>query len=455
MRRLFSLFPALPTSLLPAITLALALTLALLPRAEAAVEIQNVTSPAGQTAWLVEDRSIPMLALELIFPGGAVLDTEETLGAVALMTALLEEGAGDLDAQGFAVALEDTAGSIGFDAGRDSVTLTIRALSENRDDVLALARLALAAPRFDDAALERVRAQMIAARERSARNPNSIAGQAFAELAYRDHPYARPSDGTPESLAALTRDDILAAHRTAIRRGGVLVGAAGDISATELGHLIDTLLDGLPETASELPPYAEFMAPPGITVIDHPGPQSVLHFGHAGIRRDDPDFIAAFVMNEVFGGGRFGTRLMTELRQRRGLTYGIGTSLASGQSGDLFVGRFSTENARVAEAIALLRNEWAWLAEGGITQDDLDRVQTYLTGAYALRFDGNESIAGIMASMQFQGFDIDYVNIRNDLVRAVTLEQVHGIASRMIDPEALVIVIVGRPEGVDGTQPLD
>jgi zinc protease len=416
---------------------------------QAEIDIQPVTSEDGFEAWLVEERSIPFVAIEVVFPGGAVLDPEEKLGVTSLMTSLLGEGAGEMDSQAFGAALEATAGSVSFSSGRDSVSLSIRALTENRDEVMALARLALTEPRFDDAALERVRAQTIASLERDARNPNAIASRAFNELAFAGHPYARPADGTPESVAALTREDVVAAHHAALTRDRVLVGAAGDISAAELGALLDALLGDLPEATLDLPDYAEFTAPGGITLVEHPGPQSVIAFGHAGIRRDDPDFMAAFVMNEIFGGGRFGTRLMRELREIRGLTYGIGTSVATGQHGDTFQGRLSVDNARAGEVVELLRDEWEWLEAGGITQADVERVQTYLTGAYPLRFDGNASIAGILASMQFQGFDIDYVNVRNDLVRAVTLDDVHRVAQRMIDPEGLHFVVVGQPQGLD------
>lgn len=427
--------------------LALALTFATPLHAE--IAIQPVTSEQGFSAWLSEERSIPFVAIEIIFPGGANLDPEEAGGAVALMTGLLSEGAGDLDAQEYAAALETLAGSVSFSAGRDSVSLSIQALSENRDQVIELARLALMEPRFDEPALARARAQQMSSLERATRNPNTIASRAFNEMAYEGHPYERPSDGTLETVAELNRDAITAAHQTALTRDRVLVGAAGDISADELGDILDRLLTDLPEATTPLPDYADFTAPPGVSVIPFDGPQSVIAFGHAGLPRDDDDFMAAFVMNEIFGGGRFGTRLMHELRETRGLTYGVGTSLASAAHGDSFQGRLSTDNSRVGEVVNLLRSEWGWLAEGGITEADLERIKTYLTGAYPLRFDGNGSIASILASMQFQGFDIDYVNIRNDLVQALTLDDLHRVANRLIKPDALHFVIVGQPEGLD------
>lgn len=439
---------ALTTRLSAAAAPALALLLAATPlRAE--IDITPVTSPGGIEAWLVEEPSIPFVAIEIFFEGGAVLDPQGAEGAVALMTALLSEGAGELDAQGFAAATENLAAGISFDSGRDSLRLSIRALSENRDEVIALARSALREPRFDEHALQRERARQLAALERDARNPMRIATSEFDARAFAGHPYARPADGTAESVAALTRDDIETVHRAALARDRLHIGAAGDITAEELGALLDDLLGNLPAEGGALPDYAEFVAEPGITVIDHPGPQSLILFGHAGIHREDPDFIAAFVMNDLFGSGRFGTRLMRELRERRGLTYGAGSWLASNAFGDAFQGRVSTDNTRAGEVVALLRQEWAWLAGGGVSAEELESAQTYLTGAYPLRFEGNASIARILASMQLQGFDIDYVNRRNDLVRAVTLEDIHRVAARLADPEALHFIIVGRPEGLE------
>lgn len=427
-------------------TLALGLTLAL---PAAAIEITEVTSPMGRTGWLVQDDSIPFASIEVIFTGGTSLDAPTRAGAVSLMTSLLTEGAGDLDAQGYAAAMESLAGTVGFDARRDSVALSIRALSENRDQVIDLALLAITEPHFDQVSLERVRGQTVASLERAARNPDTLAGRRFAELGYSGHAYSRPSSGTPDTVAALTLDAVLEAHRAVFNRDLVYFGAAGDISPEEFGAFMDRLLGDLPTSNTPLPEYRSFDAPPGVTVVDFDGPQSVIQFGHSGIRWDDPDFMPAFVMNEIFGGGGFGSRLMRELRETRGLTYGVYTGLSSGRFGDSFGGRFSTANETVGQAIDLVREQYEWLANGGVTQEDLERIQTYLTGAYPLRFDGNEAIAGILASMQFQQFPLNYVNVRNDLVRAVTLEDIHRVARRLARADDLQFVVVGRPQDLE------
>ncbi len=422
--------------------------------AQALVPVEPVVSPGGLSAWLVEERSIPMVALEVIFPGGAALDAHEALGATALMAALLTQGAGALDAKAFAEALEETAGQIRFETGRDSVSLSIKALSDNLDEVIELARLALLEPRFDPADVERIRAQTLAALERDARNPAVIAAQTLAALGFREHPYGRPADGTPETVRRLDREAIRAAHARAIHRAPVYVGAAGDIDAVRLGALLDRLLGDLPNKPPPSPAFASFSAEPGVRVVAHPGPQAFIAFGHGGIARDDPDFLTAFVLNELFGGSRFSTRLTRVLREERALTYGVGTGLSAGPHGDSFQGRLSTDNARAAEAIEQIRQEWRWLAEGRFSDAELEETKRYLTGAYPLRFDGNAAIAGILASMQFQGFPIDYVNIRNDLIRAITPEEARRVAARLVRPQDLVFVVVGRPEGLSSTGPV-
>lgn len=415
----------------------------------AAVEIQEVTSPEGFEAWLVEEHSIPFVALEIRFKGGASLDPEGKRGAVNLMTGLIEEGAGDMDARAFIEARDELAASFSFDVHDDALSVSARFLTENRDEAVALLREALVNPRFDEEAVERVRAQVLSGIRSELNDPNRIAGHAFDKLAFGDHPYGSARDGTLESVAALTRDDMVAAHKAVLAKDRVYVGAAGDITAEELGGIIDTLLADLPETGAPMPETAELSLTGGVTLVPFETPQSVTLFGHVGIDRDDPDFFAAYVANEIFGGGGRQSRLSDEVREKRGLTYGVGTFLADYDYADLLLGQFASANDRMAEAIAVVRQEWERISNEGVTEAELEEIKTYLTGAYPLRFDGNGPIARIMVGMQMQGLTPDYINTRNDKVNAVTLDDVKRVSARIYRPEELRFVVVGQPDGVD------
>ncbi len=427
--------------------LAIAVLLFALP-ARAEMVIRDVTSPGGIHAWLVEDRSIPFVALEIRFRGGANLDPAGKRGVTNLMTGLIEEGTGDLDSQGFAAARDALAAEFSFDAGNDALSVSARMLTENRDAGVDLLRQALTAPRFDAISLERVRGQVLSNIASNDEDPEQVASRAFDAMAWGDHPYGSDPDGTAASVAALTRDDILAAHKAAIAHDRIYVAASGDISATDLGLLLDKLLGDLPATGAPLPPKGAWGLTGGVTVKDYPVPQSVVLFGHEGIKRNDPDFFAAFILNEVLGGGRFSARLMTEVREKRGLTYGIGTWIAPLDLGEWIGGQFSSDNTKVAEAISIVRAEWDRAATGGITPKELATAKTYLTGSYPLRFDGNGAIANILVGMQMEGLPIDYPVSRNAKIDAVTLADVVRVAKRVLRPDALHFVVVGKPVGL-------
>ncbi len=431
--------------LLSAIGLA---AMAALP-ARATVDIVPVTSPGGIQAWLVEDPSIPFMALEIRFQGGASLDPEGKRGATYLMTGLLEEGAGDLDSQAFAARSEELAASISFDVYDDALSISTRFLTETRDATIAHLRAALVDTRFDQDAIERVRAQVLQGIENKAKDPEDIASATFSGLAYGNHPYATGYEGTLESVAALSRDDLIAARDAVIARDRIFVGASGDITGPELGVLLDRLFSDLPETGGSMPKRADLTLTGGVTVVDYETPQSVALFGQPGLARDHPDFFPAFILNQVMGGGGFSSRLMEEVREKRGLTYGIGSYLVAKDHAELYLGQFSSDNARVAEAIDVVKAEWARMGAEGLTQDDLDSAKTYLTGAYPLRFDGNGRIANIMVGMQMDGLGLDYIPTRNDKVRAVTLEQINAVAARLMQPEELRFVVVGQPKGLE------
>ncbi|WCR11309.1 insulinase family protein [Paracoccus stylophorae] len=436
---------------------AIALFFAVLAVPAQAIDIQQVTSPGGIKAWLVEDHSIPFTALSLDFKGGASLDPPGKRGAINLMTGLLEEGAGKRDATAFAQAVEDLGARLSFDVSDDSLSVSLRALTENRDQAADLLAQALTQPRFDDRAVERVRAQVQAIIRSEATDPQSIARKELARQAWGDHPYATSINGTEQSIATLERRDLVAAKNRVLARDRVVVGAAGDITAEQLGEMLDRILGGLPDKGTApLPEQAELQLTGGVTVIDWDSPQTIVNFAGPGLPVDDPDYFAAFVANHILGGGGFSSRLMEELREKRGLTYGIGTGLATGLYGQTWQGGMAGSNANIGESLRLIRQEWDRMAEDGVTDRELADAKTYLTGEYPLRFDGNGKIAAILSGMQLMGFPADYVNTRNEQVEAVTAEDVQRVAGRLLDADDLRFVLVGRPEGLtDQAEPAD
>lgn len=413
-----------------------------------AIDIQEVTSPGGIQAWLVEDNSIPFVAVNIAFRGGASVDDAGKRGAINLMTALLEEGSGDRNSTQYAEALEALGASVSFSVGDDSLNVSVRTLTENRDETADLVADALARPRFDTDAVERVRAQVQAVIKSDATDPNVIAAHEMARRAWGDHPYGTSLNGTADSVAALTRDDLIAAKDRVLARDRVIVSAAGDIDAAALGALIDRMLGDLPATATApLPPKAELKLTGETTVIKWDSPQTVVAFAQAGLPMADPDYFAAFVLDHILGGGGFSSRLMDEIREKRGLTYGVGTGLANQVLGETWQGGMATANDRTAEAVALVREVWGKMRDG-VTEQELNDAKTYLTGEYPLRFDGNSRIANILTGMQLMGMPRDYVNTRNAQIEKVTAEDVKRVAERLLDPAKMEFVLVGQPEGL-------
>ncbi len=428
-------------------TTALVFLLAALP-VRAATHIQEVTSPGGITAWLVQEQSIPMVAFQFSFQGGASQDPGNKLGATNLMMGLLEEGAGALDATGFAEAADELGVRFRFSAGRDSVSVTASMLTGNLAESVALLKLALNEPNFNMTAFERVQAQALSSLRSDETDPQAIAGKAYRELAFPRHPYGNPTDGTLETVAALTPDDMREAYRRALGRNNVFIGVVGDISPEALGPLLDDLLGALPDDIVDTVPDVEPLLEAGLTVVDFNTPQSVVLFAQPGLMRDDPDYLTAYVLNHIMGGRSSTARLNVEVREKRGLTYGISSFLLPYRHAAIYMGSLSSGNESVAEAVAIVRDEWAKMAATGVSAEELATAQRYLTGAYPLRFDGNAEIAGILTGLQVVGLPISYVDERNDLVNAVTLDEINRVAARLYQPEKLRFVIAGQPMGL-------
>jgi len=418
-----------------------------------AAEIQEVRSPGGITAWLVEERSIPMLAVEMHFRGGASLDPEGKEGLANLLSGLLDEGAGDLDSQAFQGRLEDLAISLSFDAGRDGFSGSMRTLTENTDEAFRLLRLSLTEPRFDPEPVERIRSQVITGIRSRAQNPNTIAGRTLFQKIYPDHPYGRPARGTSDSVAAVTVEDLRAFVEGRFAKENLIVGVVGDISAERLAGLLDKTFGDLPDTATNgvVVPDVVSALDGGVEVIRRPIPQSVLIWAMPGIKRNDPDYFAAALMNRVLGGGSFTSRLYTEVREKRGLASSVYSAIVPYQHSGLVLGGVGTQNGQLAESLSLIRAEIEKIAREGITAEELEAAKTYTTGAFPLSLTSNARIANMLVTLQVLDLGIDYLDRRASLVNQVTLDDIKRVGARLLNVDAMSVVIVGDPEGVEST----
>ena len=429
---------------------ALLVPLATAPAAQANdMKIERVTSPGGIEAWLVESHANPLIAIRFAFRGGATQDDPGKEGLSYFVSAMMDEGAGELDALAFQEKQQELAMRMEFDAARDVMLGNLQTLTENKDQVFDLVRLALAEPRFDEDAIARVRAQILAGLKFDEHDPETVASLAWDRLAFQGHPYGRPIKGTPRSVASITRDDLKSYVRRVFARDKLLISVVGDINPEQLGKALDHMFGALPAKA-DLTPVADAAPPLGPTqeIIEMDVPQSVAQFGHRGIPRKDSDFIAAYVLNYIIGGGGFASRLMEEVREKRGLAYSVYSNLYPYQHGAVFVGSVATKNEAVGQSLEVIEGELKRLAEQGPTAEELANAKSYLTGAYALRFESSSSIANQLLAIQIEDLGIDYVNRRNQLVEAVTLDDIKRVAKRLIEADRLITTIVGKPVAV-------
>lgn len=427
----------------------LALAVCHVTSAAAATRIDRVRSPGGIEAWLVEDHSVPVIALRVVFRGGAALDPADKLGLANMTASLLDEGAGPLDSQEFQRRLEDLSISLSFEDGLDTFGGALKTLTANKEAAFDLFRLSLTEPRFDTEAVERIRSGILARIRRSATNPDYLAGRLWWSRAFPDHPYGRPTNGTVETVSRIDQADLKGFVARRLARDTMFIGVVGDITPAELAPALDRVFGGLPAKAA---PYAlSPIQPQGggtIAVIERPVPQSVVLFGQRGLKREDPDFYAAFVMNHIIGGGSFSSRLYQEVREKKGLAYSIGTYLYPLDWSALILGSVATQNARVGESIALVRQEWRRLAENGVTDEELAAAKAYLTGSYVLQFDNTDKVARLLVSIQLDNLGIDYIEKRNSYIEAVTRADVARVAKRLLDAKALSFAVVGQPAGL-------
>jgi zinc protease len=411
----------------------------------AAAKIQHLVSPGGIEAWFVQDATVPLIAMEYAFGGGATQDPADKPGVGNMVASLIDEGSGDLDSQTFHERLDRRAIDLSFSATRDYFRGSLRMLKDNKDEAFDLLRLSLTSPHFDSADVERIRTQIISGLKHDSSNPNAIASRKFLEIAFGDHPYGRPASGTVESIPTITIADLKDYDRRVLARDTLKIAVVGDIDAASLGKLLDQTFGGLPAKATLTPvPDIEAARPPQRASIPLDVPQTVVTFGGPGIQRHDPNFMAAYVVNHILGGGALSSRLYREVREKRGLAYSVYDALLWMEHSAIFIGNTGTRADRAGETIAAVDAEIRRMAEEGPTQQELDEAKSYLKGSQMLALDTSSKLASALLQYQLDRLPIDYVEKRNAIVDAVTLSDAKKAAQQLWG-HGLLTVVVGRP----------
>jgi zinc protease len=442
----------MPMRIIPRFLLCLVFAAFVIAPAVAGPKIEKVRSPGGIEAWLVHEPAIPIVAMEVVWrDAGEKRAPASKAGITGVLAAMLDEGAGDLDSQAFAERQQDNGISLGFNADLDHFSFNLRTLSKNTGIAFELIRLALTQPRFDAESLDRVKRQIEMQLVREQEQPGTIASRTLYAAAFPDHPYGRPSRGTAETVTGVTADDLRAYLKKELTRDRLIIGVVGDITAEKLAASLDSLFGGLTATGEPVavPERAPELRERPI-VVERDLPQSVVQFIGKGVRRDDPDFYAAYVMNYMLGGGGFNSRLTTEVREKRGLAYSVYSYLVPMRESGVWAGGVATRNDQVAESLRIIRAELDRMRREGPEAQELAEAKTYINGSFPLQLSSNGAIAGTLVGMQLAGLGTEYIEERPKLINAVTAEDVRRVAERLLDPSKLLVVVVGKPVGLGG-----
>lgn len=429
---------------IPAATMVLSVLFLILPAitARAAVTIQEVKSDKGITAWLVEDYSVPIVTVRFVFDGGSTQDPSGKEGLANLLTGLFDEGAGDLDSEAFQVRLDDAGAEMHFGQTRDNIYGSMRMLAEQKDEAFDLLRLAVQKPRFDPGPVERIRGQILAGIAASERDPQKVASTKWRQALYAGHPYARPDEGTKESVAAITTDDLRQFYGSMFGRSGLHVAVVGAIDAATLKTKLDEVFGDLPERQS-LKPVADVDLKLGNELhVTYDLPQTSMQLAYPGVPRNAPDFYAAVLMNEILGGGTFTSRLFEEVREKRGLAYNVSSGLVNEDHVSALMVGTATRSDRATETLGVVREVVKSMADRGPTEAELAAAKTYMVGAYAINnLDSSGAIASTLIELQLAKLGIDYMQRRAGYIEGVTLQDVKAVAKKLLTPEPAVMIL--------------
>ncbi len=412
--------------------------------------IQHWQSVSGAKVLFVEDHDIPMLDVAVSLPGGSSYDSAQKSGLAAITHHLLDLGSQGMNEDDTARGLADLGAQLGGGFDQDRASLSLRTLSNTavRDKALAIMASVLQHPLYSPEILAREQTRIIAGLKEAETKPESIADKAFQKAVYGDHPYALQVSGTVDSVRALTVQDLQDFYRTHYNANHAVVAIMGDVSREQAGVIAEQLTSQLPKTAVELRlPQVVKEIPASELRVSHPATQSHILIGAPGMSRSDPDYFPLYVGNYILGGGGFVSRLMNEVREKRGLAYSVYSYfMPLKQTGAFQVG-LQTKKEQADEALALVRKTLSDFIAQGPTERELIAAKQNIVGGFPLRIDSNRKILEYLSIIGFYDMPLTYLDDFTRRVDQVSVVQIRDAFKRHIDPQHMATVIVGAPEG--------
>ena len=445
--RIGSFMAVLPRAVAKAAIWSLALLLPL-GGAVASPDIQHWKTGNGGRVYFVAAPQLPMVDVRVVFDAGSARDGELP-GLASMTNGLLDTAAGKLDEEAIAERLEGLGAQLGSAALRDMAMVSLRTLSapEYLDPALEIMSAILARPGFPEKIFQRERKQMLIGLQAEQQSPSAIARKAFYRAIYGEHPYAIPGSGTEESLQAMQRSDLVRFHERYYVAANGVVAIVGDLSRQQAERLAERLMTGLPE-GEPAPPLPEVkpLARAVERKIPFPSSQTHILVGQPGMTRTDPDYLPLYVGNHILGGSGFGSRIMAEIREKRGLAYSAYSFFRPMRRKGPFQIGLQTRNDKADEAQRVLRETLQGFIEQGPTAAELEAAKKNITGGFPLRIDSNRDILEYIAMIGFYNLPLDYLESFNRRVEAVTLEQIRDAFRRRVDPKRMATVTVGGGE---------
>lgn len=419
-----------------------ALAMALSLAAQAGVKIEHWVSPSGARVYFVENHDLPIVDVEVDFSAGSAYDPAGKAGLAGLTAGLLDAGAGNLDEEAISAKLVDIGAKLGGVAEPDRAGATLRTLAypKERGAALALLQLVLSKPNFPEAVVAREKARGIAAIRDADTRPDAIAAKRFAAAIYPDHPYG--ATPTAESLGSLSRDDLVAFHRDHYSAKRAVVSIIGDLTRAEAEQIAQSLTAELPAGQPEAPLPAVKLPATATVKVAHPAAQSHIHIGLPAVQRGDPNYFALLVGNYTLGGGGFVSRLMKEVREKRGYAYSVHSYFAPRKLEGPFEIGLQTKREQAGDALKVANDVLAGFIRSGPTEAELAAAKKNLIDGLGLRIDSNAKLLGYLATIGFFNLPLTYLDDFPAKVGAVTAKQVRDAFARHVKPENLVTVIV-------------